>query len=97
MNRVFKNFSIYLLIILIVVAIMRYAATEPTNVKPLTYDKFIDALEQGRVKSVTIQTDRLTNIINGKYADNTKFSLYGPVQDDQLIQKLLEKDVEYEQ
>lgn len=97
LNRVFKNFSIYLLIILIVVAIMRYAATEPTNVKPLTYDKFIDALEQGRVKSVTIQTDRLTNIINGKYTDNTKFSLYGPVQDEQLIQKLLEKDVEYEQ
>ncbi|MFZ3172541.1 MAG: ATP-dependent zinc metalloprotease FtsH [Carboxydocellales bacterium] len=97
MNRVFKNFSIYLLIILIVVAIMNFTSKEQNNVKPLTYDKFITALEQGKVKSVTIQTDRLTNVINGKYTDNTKFSLYGPVQDDRIIQRLLDKNVEYEQ
>jgi cell division protease FtsH len=76
---------------------MNFTSKEQNNVKPLTYDKFITALEQGKVKSVTIQTDRLTNVINGKYTDNTKFSLYGPVQDDRIIQRLLDKNVEYEQ
>lgn len=97
LNKVFKNFSIYLLIILIVVAIMQFSSRGPENVRTLTYDKFVEAIDQGRVKNVTVQADRLTNIISGTLTDNTKFSLYGPLQDDQLYPRLLKQKVTIEQ
>ncbi|HEX3031159.1 MAG TPA: ATP-dependent zinc metalloprotease FtsH, partial [Bacillota bacterium] len=96
MNRIFKNFSIYLLIILIVIAIMKFNSMEPTNVKTLTYNKFISAIEQGRVKNIEIQADRYTNTITGTMNDGTKFTLYGPILDESLNKKLLEKDVTHD-
>ncbi|HEX3031486.1 MAG TPA: ATP-dependent zinc metalloprotease FtsH [Bacillota bacterium] len=96
MNRIFKNFSIYLLIILIVIAIMKFNSLEPANVKTMTYDKFMQALDAGQVKSLVIQAERYTNTIKGKLADGSQFSLYGPVLDESLNKKLLDKKVTHE-
>lgn len=98
MNKIFKNFSIYLLIILLVVAIMRYTATDPQDVKTVRYDEFVQMLDTGKIKSVTVQADRLTNLITGEYRDSDqKFTLYGPVQDEQMVRRILDAKVEYHQ
>ncbi len=93
MNKIFKNVSIYLLILLIIVVIMQYNSREPNKVKVMTYDKFIAAVEDGNVTKVETKTERYTNVINGVLKDKTKFSTYGPIQDDQLFKKLLEKPI----
>ena len=76
---------------------MKYLSPEAQTVKELKYNQFVQQLEQGNIKSVVMQTDKLTNIISGNLNNGTKFSVKGPVQDESLIPLVLEKKVEFEQ
>ncbi|MHB8172478.1 MAG: ATP-dependent zinc metalloprotease FtsH [Thermincolia bacterium] len=100
MNKILKNLSIYLLIILIAFFIMQYTARDDQPVSKPTYNEFTQALKQGKVKEVSIQTERQTNVINGIFNDQTKFITYGPITDDKLIAFLSTQDpkkLKYEQ
>ncbi|RJX21494.1 MAG: ATP-dependent metallopeptidase FtsH/Yme1/Tma family protein [Ammonifex sp.] len=97
MQRLFKNLGIYLLIVLVIVLLIRYAPANNTTVKSLRYDQFRQALEQGEVSRVVIRTENSTNTITGTLRDGAKFETKGPVLDDSLIPLLREKRVQMEQ
>ncbi|MDD4169056.1 MAG: ATP-dependent zinc metalloprotease FtsH [Desulfotomaculaceae bacterium] len=94
MNKVVKNLSIYLLIVLAIIFLLRYATPNKEVAVPLTYNKFYDDVNQGQVKSVLIQTESQTFIITGEKIDGTKFETKGSASDTTLLQLLKEKNVE---
>jgi len=92
-NKVVKNLSIYLLIVLVIIALLKY--TTPTRIvpTPLKYSEFYELINQGQVKSVIIQAENLTNIITGEKSDGSKFETKGPATDEDLYKVLKEKKV----
>lgn len=97
MNKVIKNLSIYLLIVLVIIFLIQFTGEKKTTVVPLRYDEFKTSLEQNKVQSVEMTTDKFTNIIQGKFKDGRDFQVNGPIQDDKLIPMLTEKNVQYKQ
>lgn len=95
MNKVVKNLSIYLLIVLAIIALIKY--TTPNKVVPLqlTYSKFYEDVGQGLVTRVVIQTEGPTNIISGERTDGTRFETKGPAADADLYTLLKDKKVEW--
>lgn len=95
MNKVVKNLSIYLLIVLAIIALIKY--TTPNKIVPLqlTYSKFYEDVGQGLVTKVVIQTEGSTNLISGERTDGTLFETKGPVGDTELYTLLKEKKVEW--
>jgi cell division protease FtsH len=57
--------------------------------KPITYTAFLAAVEEGRVREVTVQGSN----VEGKYQDDTLFKTFAP-DDPALITQLREKGVE---
>ncbi|MGQ9557895.1 MAG: ATP-dependent zinc metalloprotease FtsH [Desulfurispora sp.] len=90
MNRVLRNLSIYLLIVLVIVALMKYAAPETTTVEQIRYDQFLELINRGEVASVSIQADDGVNLISGETRTGSKFELTAP-QNDQLLNTLLQE------
>lgn len=97
MNKVLKNLSIYLLIVLVIIFFIHFTGDKKTTIVPLRYDEFISALEQNKIQSVEMTTDKSTNMITGKFKDGRDFQTDGPILDDALIPLLREKNVQYKQ
>jgi len=97
LQKIIKNLGIYLLIVLIIVFLLKYMTPETGHVSTLSYNQFYKAVEQGEVKSVTIRTEKETNIIQGELKSGTKFETKGPAGDERLTSLLLEKNVEWVQ
>ncbi|MDI6710692.1 MAG: ATP-dependent zinc metalloprotease FtsH [Thermoanaerobacterales bacterium] len=93
MQRIVKNLSIYLLIVLVILALIKYTSHSESNVEPLRYDQFYAVVQQGEVQSVVIQPDKGTNLITGTLKDGTKFETTGPQEDQNLSALLREKKV----
>ncbi|MGB9904172.1 MAG: ATP-dependent zinc metalloprotease FtsH [Desulfotomaculales bacterium] len=94
MNRVLKNLTIYLLIVLVIIFLLKYMQPPNTGVEKLGYNQFVFAVQQGQVQDVTIQPRETTNIINGHKKDGTKFQVVGLKNDAELTNMLLEKGVQ---
>ncbi|AQS57876.1 ATP-dependent zinc metalloprotease FtsH [Desulforamulus ferrireducens] len=97
MNKVLKNLSIYLLIVLVIIFLIQFTGEKNTTVLSLRYDEFITYLEQNKIQSVEMTTDKATNIIKGKLKDGKDFQTNGPIMDETLIPLLKEKHVNYQQ
>ncbi len=97
MNKVLKNLSIYLLIVLVIIFLIQFTGDKKTTIVPLRYDEFVTQLEQNKIQSVEMTTDKATNIIKGKLKDGKEFQTNGPVMDETLIPLLKEKSVNYQQ
>jgi len=95
LNKVVKNLSIYLLIVLVIIALIKYTTPAKDTPVSLSYSKFYEDLQQGQVKSVVIQTENLTNLITGEKKDGTKFETKGPAADGDLYTLLKEKGVDW--
>lgn len=95
LNKVVKNLSIYLLIVLVIIALIKYTTPQKNVTLPLTYSKFYDDLNQGQIKTVVIQSESLTNIISGEKKDGTRFETKGPAADTDLYNLLKEKKVDW--
>ena len=95
MNRVLKNLSIYLLILLVIIALLKYAQPQNANIQPWRYDQFLDSVNQGQVQEVTIQAKDTTNLIAGTTKNGTKFKVTGLKNDADLTTLLLEKKVKF--
>ncbi|RJQ24565.1 MAG: ATP-dependent metallopeptidase FtsH/Yme1/Tma family protein [Peptococcaceae bacterium] len=95
MSKVVKNLSIYLLIVLVIIALIKYTTPAKDTPVALSYSKFYEDLKQGQVKSVVIQTENLTNLITGEKKDGTKFETKGPAADGDLYTLLKEKGVDW--
>jgi cell division protease FtsH len=95
LNKVVKNLSIYLLIVLVIIALINYTTPEKNVKLPETYDQFLNELASGQIKKVQIQTENLTNIITGEKKDGTRFETKGPAADADLYTLLKDKKVEW--
>ncbi|CCO08638.1 ATP-dependent zinc metalloprotease FtsH [Desulforamulus hydrothermalis] len=97
MNKVLKNLSIYLLIVLVIIFLIQFTGEKKNAVVPLRYDEFITALGQNKIQYVEMTTDKSTNMIIGKFKDGRDFQTNGPILDQSLIPLLMEKNVQFKQ
>lgn len=97
MNKVLKNLSIYLLIVLVIIFLIQFTGEKKTPVDSLRYDQFVASLEQNKIQSVEMTTDKSTNMITGKLKDGRNFQTDGPILDENLIPLLKEQNVQFKQ
>ncbi|SFR04510.1 ATP-dependent zinc metalloprotease FtsH [Desulfoscipio geothermicus] len=96
MNKVIKNLSIYLLIVLVTIAIIRWNSQDNPVVKEWRFDQFYAALSQGKIKQVTIQPDDSTALITGEQTNGTQFQVRGTAPGTEKVEEILrEKNVNY--
>ncbi|WP_042354647.1 ATP-dependent zinc metalloprotease FtsH [Bacillus rubiinfantis] len=79
MNRIFRNTIFYLLIFLVIIGVVSFfnGNNEPTD--HISYDKFVTQLENGEVKSFSMQPERGVFEVRGELeAGNKKFITYIP-------------------
>ena len=93
MNKFLRNIGLYLLIILIAISVIdHFSAKGPVN-HEINYTEFISPVDQGEVSKVVI----VENNIKGTLSDGTEFTTVAPGfpnQDDSLINRLQEKNVD---
>jgi len=70
MNRFFRNAGFYLLIFLITVGIVNFITGEKQEKSEINYNQFIQAVNAGQVKEVTVQSEGLTLKLTGRLVDN---------------------------
>jgi cell division protease FtsH len=77
MNRIFRNTIFYLLIFLVIIGVVSFfnGNNEPTE--NISYDKFLQYLEEGKVSSLTLQPERGVYQVRGQLEgyDKNKFFL----------------------
>ncbi|TYS61798.1 ATP-dependent metallopeptidase FtsH/Yme1/Tma family protein [Sutcliffiella horikoshii] len=66
MNRIFRNTIFYLLIFLVVIGVVSFFNSPNTSEKPITYNTFIQNLEENKVEEFTIQPTRSVYEARGK-------------------------------
>ncbi|MCW4116915.1 ATP-dependent zinc metalloprotease FtsH [Aurantimonas sp. MSK8Z-1] len=91
MNQNFRNFALWAIIALLLIALFQlFSNGSPSaGARDIPYSQFLNDVSQGRVRSVTIQGQR----INGTYSDGSSpFQTYSP-GDSQLVGRLEQKGV----
>ncbi|MTI83310.1 MAG: ATP-dependent metallopeptidase FtsH/Yme1/Tma family protein [Firmicutes bacterium] len=96
MNKVIKNLSIYLLIVLVIIALIRFASPQETVVKEWTYNQFLAAAEKGQLSEVTLQPEKDTLLITGTTKGNTEFKSRSTYPNPELESLLMQQGVEYD-
>lgn len=95
MNRIFKNLSIYLLIVVLAVAIIKYTSPTQQPIKELNTNELYSAIQQKKVKKVTIQPEEQITHIAGEMKDGKPFTATGSTEEiSDLSKTLRENDVE---
>ncbi|WP_347489707.1 ATP-dependent zinc metalloprotease FtsH [Desulfoscipio sp. XC116] len=96
MNKVIKNLSIYLLIVLVTIALIKWNTQDNTAIKEMRFDEFYAALGGGKIKQVTIQPDDYTTFITGEQVSGTQFQVRGTVPGGEKVEAILQdKGVRY--
>ncbi|MGD6834692.1 ATP-dependent zinc metalloprotease FtsH [Sutcliffiella halmapala] len=66
MNRIFRNTIFYLLIFLVVIGVVSFFNSPNTKEDPITYNTFIQNLEENKVEEFSIQPTRSVYEVRGK-------------------------------
>ncbi|WP_313802538.1 ATP-dependent zinc metalloprotease FtsH [Cytobacillus sp.] len=90
MNRIFRNTIFYLLIFLVIIGVVSFfnGNNEPTE--RVSYDKFVSYLENGEIKSLTMQPERGVYEVKGQlenYEDGKYFVTY-VVNSDTILDRI---------
>jgi cell division protease FtsH len=91
MNPNYRNFALWAIIALLLIALFNLfqSPQQRGSSAEVEYSRFLQDVQNGKVKSVTIAGDRIT----GTYTDNNApFQTFSP-NDPALVSKLLEKNV----
>jgi cell division protease FtsH len=90
MNPNFRNFALWVIIFLLVVALVMLFQNpgQRSASQDITFSQLLTEVDQGHVREVTISG----NEINGHFTDNRAFSTYAP-NDPSLVQNLYKKNV----
>src|SRR3954464_3150972 len=91
MNPNFRNFALWVIIFLLVVALVMLfqgGAGQRQQTQDISFSQLLNDVDQGRVREVTISG----NEIFGHFNDNRAFSTYAP-NDPTLVQTLYKKNV----
>ena len=95
-NRIFKNLSIYLLIVVLAVAIIKYTSPPQKQITELKIHELYGAVEKRELKKVVIQPDDQVTHITGEYKGKP-FTTVGSVQEiTDFSRKLRENNIEYQ-
>jgi cell division protease FtsH len=91
MNPNFRNFALWVIIFLLVVALVMLFQNpgQRAQTQDISFSQLLSEVDQGRVREVTISG----NEINGHFNDNRAFSTYAP-NDPSLVQTLYKKNVQ---
>ena len=92
MNPNFRNFALWAIIALLLIALFSMFQTSPSQTasSEVPYSQFLREVDAGRVREVTVTGNRVL----GKYSESgTAFQTYAPVVDDNLLSKLEAKNV----
>lgn len=96
MSKVIKNLSIYLLIVLVTIALIKWNTQDTTAIKEMRFDEFYAALGEGKIKQVTIQPNDYTTLITGEQVGGTQFQVRGTVPGAEKVEAILQdKAVQY--
>ncbi len=90
MNRIFRNTIFYLLIFLVIIGVVSFfnGNNEPTE--QMSYDQFVSHLENGEVKSVSLQPERGVYEVRGQlegYEEGKYFVTY-VVNNDKILDRI---------
>jgi len=90
MNPNFRNFALWVIIFLLVVALVMLFQNpgQKTTSQEITFSELLKEVDASRVRDVTIAGPE----ISGHFTDNHAFSLYAP-SDPMLVQNLYKKNV----
>jgi cell division protease FtsH len=90
MNPNFRNFALWVIIFLLVVALVMLFQSpgQKTQSTEITFSQLLTDVDQSRVRDVTIAGAEIT----GHFTDNRAFSLYAP-NDPMLVSNLYKKNV----
>jgi len=90
MNPNFRNFALWVIIFLLVVALVMLFQNpgQRSQTTEISFSQLLSDVDQGRVREVTIAGHEIT----GHYTDNRTFSTYAP-NDPSLVQNLYKKNV----
>ena len=90
MNPNFRNFALWVIIFLLVVALVMLFQGQGSHQQSqaINFSQLLTDVDQGRVREVTIAGHEIT----GHYTDNRAFSTYAP-SDPSLVQTLYKKNV----
>ncbi|MCI0465909.1 MAG: ATP-dependent metallopeptidase FtsH/Yme1/Tma family protein, partial [Beijerinckiaceae bacterium] len=90
MNPNFRNFALWVIIILLVVALVMLFQSPGQRIpsQDISFSQLLNEVDQGHVREVTISG----NEISGHFTDNRAFSSYAP-NDPTLVQNLYRKNV----
>ena len=92
MNPNLRNFALWAIIALLLIALFSMFQTTPaqTGSRDIPYSQFLREVDAGRVKEVVVTGNR----VSGSYVENgTTFQTYSPVIDDNLLDRLQSKNV----
>ena len=91
MNPNFRNFALWVIIFLLVVALVLLFQNpgQRAQTQDITFSQLLNEVDAGRVREVTIAGAE----ISGHYSDNRAFSTYAP-NDPNLVQNLYKKNVQ---
>jgi cell division protease FtsH len=91
MNPNFRNFALWVIIFLLVVALVMLfqgGAGQRQQTQDISFSQLLNDVDQGKVREVTISGNEIT----GHFNDNRAFSTYAP-NDPTLVQTLYKKNV----
>ena len=91
MNPNFRNFALWVIIFLLVVALVLLFQNpgQRSQTQDITFSQLLTEVDQGRVREVTIAGSE----ISGHFNDNRAFATYAP-SDPNLVQTLYKKNVQ---
>ncbi|MEJ2121509.1 MAG: ATP-dependent metallopeptidase FtsH/Yme1/Tma family protein, partial [Alphaproteobacteria bacterium] len=94
MNNFGKNLALWVIIGLLLIALFNLFQGSSSSHDPnkLAYSDFVQRVESGSVRSVTIKGEKIT----GRLADGSTFATMKPTEDPDLIKRLLAKNVQVE-
>lgn len=87
-DNIWKSAALWVVIALIMVMLFHLFNQPPTQINQLAFSEFVEILDQGEVREVTIQG----NEIKGILMDDSVFETYTP-QDPKLVDRLMAKNV----
>ncbi|GIW21286.1 MAG: ATP-dependent zinc metalloprotease FtsH [Candidatus Sericytochromatia bacterium] len=92
MGKIWKNTGLYILIILVAVSFISSFFNKTTREGNFTYSQFIESLNNGKIKSVSIKEQE--NIIEAITTDNKRFKVTYPSGDREIFNELRKNKVE---
>jgi len=96
LNRIFKNLSIYLLIVILAVAIIKYTSPAPQTTTELKSNELYTAIEKKEVKDISIQPEDQATTIKGKFKGKDFISIGSVEEISDLSKKLRENNITYQ-